>query len=215
MPWLCTYPARKSGYFSTRGASSGKGSSAPSCTQRDGAHEADRTQVHRRQGAPQTAGNQGCSQVRSRHRRCQEAPPLPARHCRAARDPALPEIHWWVAVHEFHHCHISVSPFLTKEHLPPTPASHAELLIRKLPFQRLVREIAQDFKTDLRFQSSAVVALQEASEAYVSNTPRPRTLPGYSPYPHVPTAITTPLPLSCSSLASSRTPTCAQSTRNV
>uniref|UniRef100_A0A3B3UPE0 Histone H3 n=1 Tax=Poecilia latipinna TaxID=48699 RepID=A0A3B3UPE0_9TELE len=30
-----------------------------------------------------------------------------------------------------------------------------ELLIRKLPFQRLVREIAQDFKTDLRFQSSA------------------------------------------------------------
>ena len=26
-----------------------------------------------------------------------------------------------------------------------------ELLIRKLPFQRLVREIAQDFKTDLRF----------------------------------------------------------------
>ena len=39
-----------------------------------------------------------------------------------------------------------------------------ELLIRKLPFQRLVREIAQDFKTDLRFQSSAVLALQEASE---------------------------------------------------
>ncbi|XP_065575987.1 uncharacterized protein LOC136037278 [Artemia franciscana] len=40
-----------------------------------------------------------------------------------------------------------------------------ELLIRKLPFQRLVREIAQDFKTDLRFQSSAVMALQEAREA--------------------------------------------------
>ncbi|XP_066303374.1 LOW QUALITY PROTEIN: histone H3, embryonic-like [Branchiostoma lanceolatum] len=43
-----------------------------------------------------------------------------------------------------------------------------ELLIRKLPFQRLVREIAQDFKTEhLRFQSSAVMALQEASEAYL------------------------------------------------
>ena len=42
-----------------------------------------------------------------------------------------------------------------------------ELLIRKLPFQRLVREIAQDFKSDLRFQSSAVLALQEASEAYL------------------------------------------------
>ncbi|KAJ8446313.1 hypothetical protein Cgig2_005844 [Carnegiea gigantea] len=42
-----------------------------------------------------------------------------------------------------------------------------DLLIRKLPFQRLVREIAQDFKTDLRFQSHAVLALQEAAEAYL------------------------------------------------
>ena len=33
-----------------------------------------------------------------------------------------------------------------------------ELLIRKLPFQRLVREIAQDFKTDLRYQSAAIGA---------------------------------------------------------
>ena len=43
----------------------------------------------------------------------------------------------------------------------------SELLIRKLPFQRLVREITQDFKTDLRFQSTAILALQEASEAYL------------------------------------------------
>ena len=42
-----------------------------------------------------------------------------------------------------------------------------DLLIRKLPFQRLVREIAQDFKNDLRFQGSAILALQEASEAYL------------------------------------------------
>ena len=42
-----------------------------------------------------------------------------------------------------------------------------DLLIRKLPFQRLVREIAQDFKNDLRFQSAAILALQEASEAYL------------------------------------------------
>uniref|UniRef100_A0A914P042 Histone H2A/H2B/H3 domain-containing protein n=1 Tax=Panagrolaimus davidi TaxID=227884 RepID=A0A914P042_9BILA len=42
-----------------------------------------------------------------------------------------------------------------------------KLLIRKLPFQRLVREIAQDFKLDLRFQSSAILALQEAAEAYL------------------------------------------------
>ena len=35
-----------------------------------------------------------------------------------------------------------------------------ELLIRKLPFQRLVREIAQDFKTDLLFQAASIGALQ-------------------------------------------------------
>ena len=42
-----------------------------------------------------------------------------------------------------------------------------ELLIRKLPFQRLVREITQDFKTDIRFQSTAILAMQEAAEAYL------------------------------------------------
>jgi histone H3 len=42
-----------------------------------------------------------------------------------------------------------------------------ELLLRKLPFQRLVREIAQDFKSDLRITSHALMALQEASEAYL------------------------------------------------
>ena len=41
-----------------------------------------------------------------------------------------------------------------------------EMLMHKQQFQRLVREIAQDYKTDLRFQSSAILALQEASEAY-------------------------------------------------
>ena len=49
-----------------------------------------------------------------------------------------------------------------------------ELLIRKLPFQRLVREIACDQEVitsplcgKVRFQSAAVMALQEASEAYL------------------------------------------------
>ena len=49
-----------------------------------------------------------------------------------------------------------------------------ELLIRKLPFQRLVREIASDdevIKSPLcgkvRFQSAAIMALQEATEAYL------------------------------------------------
>ncbi|KAK2719489.1 hypothetical protein QYM36_005091 [Artemia franciscana] len=74
----------------------------------------------------------------------------------------------------------------TEPTLPPTDVRHdgyssgtvarreirryqksTELLIRKLPFQRLARGIAQDFKTDLRFHSSAVMALQEASKAYL------------------------------------------------
>lgn len=43
-----------------------------------------------------------------------------------------------------------------------------ELLIRKLPFQRLVREITQDnFNFDKRFQGSAILALQEAAESYL------------------------------------------------
>jgi histone H3 len=43
-----------------------------------------------------------------------------------------------------------------------------DLLIRKAPFQRLIREIAQEYKTDLRFQAHAVEALQEAAEAYMT-----------------------------------------------
>jgi histone H3 len=42
-----------------------------------------------------------------------------------------------------------------------------DLLIRKLPFQRLVREVAQEFRTDLKFEGTALWALQEASEAYL------------------------------------------------
>ena len=42
-----------------------------------------------------------------------------------------------------------------------------ELLIRKMPFQRLVREISLDFGPDYRFQSSALMALQEAAESYL------------------------------------------------
>lgn len=42
-----------------------------------------------------------------------------------------------------------------------------DLLVRKLPFQRLVREISRQSGKDLRWQSSAIQALQEASEAYL------------------------------------------------
>ncbi|KAG8510079.1 histone H3.2 [Galemys pyrenaicus] len=49
----------------------------------------------------------------------------------------------------------------------PSPrAKSAAILIHKLPYQCLVREIAQDFKTDLPFQS-AVVTLLEVSGAYL------------------------------------------------
>uniref|UniRef100_A0A3Q3AP55 Core Histone H2A/H2B/H3 domain-containing protein n=1 Tax=Kryptolebias marmoratus TaxID=37003 RepID=A0A3Q3AP55_KRYMA len=42
-----------------------------------------------------------------------------------------------------------------------------ELLFWKLPSQRLVWKITQDFKTNLCFQSSAIMAPQEASEAHL------------------------------------------------
>lgn len=42
-----------------------------------------------------------------------------------------------------------------------------DLLIRKAPFQRLVREVAANYRPDLRFQSAAVMAIQEAAEAYL------------------------------------------------
>ena len=42
-----------------------------------------------------------------------------------------------------------------------------DLLIRKMPFHRLAREIVQDFKEDFRINSGAVNALQEAAEAYM------------------------------------------------
>ena len=41
-----------------------------------------------------------------------------------------------------------------------------DLLIRKAPFQRLTREVCQDFKKDANWQSAAILALQEATEAY-------------------------------------------------
>jgi histone H3 len=42
-----------------------------------------------------------------------------------------------------------------------------KLLLRKAPFQRVVREIAQKYRKDIRFQSPALLALQTAAEAYL------------------------------------------------
>lgn len=43
----------------------------------------------------------------------------------------------------------------------------SELLIKKMPFQRLVREIVQEIRDDLRLRASALAALQHAAEAYL------------------------------------------------
>ena len=45
--------------------------------------------------------------------------------------------------------------------------SSTDMLIRRLPFQRVVREIAQTISVDLRFQSMAIMALQEVGEAFL------------------------------------------------
>ena len=42
-----------------------------------------------------------------------------------------------------------------------------KMLIPKASFQRLVREIASDIAPNIRFQSTALLALQEAAEAYL------------------------------------------------
>ena len=42
-----------------------------------------------------------------------------------------------------------------------------ELLIKKLPFQRLVKEVCNKIMPELRFQSPALLALQEAAEDYL------------------------------------------------
>ena len=42
-----------------------------------------------------------------------------------------------------------------------------DLLIRRLPFQRVVREIAQNIRVDLCFQSTTIMALQEAGETFL------------------------------------------------
>ncbi|XP_037832206.1 histone H3-like, partial [Kryptolebias marmoratus] len=75
------------------------------------------------------------------------------------------------------HKHAPVTSGVKKPHLyrPGTVAlreihhyqKSTELLIWKLPFQHLVHKITLDFKTNLCFQSSAIMAPQEASEAHL------------------------------------------------
>jgi histone H3 len=81
------------------------------------------------------------------------------------------------AVNKLHRFHLSEAVL---RQIHPYQKS-TKLLIKKVPFQRLVREIAQNYKVkmvsknespvlnvsqaDIRFQSTAVLALQEAAEA--------------------------------------------------
>ena len=41
------------------------------------------------------------------------------------------------------------------------------MLIRRLPFQRVVKEIIQKVREDLRLQSTAILVLQEAEETFL------------------------------------------------
>merc|ERR1719221_868596 len=66
-----------------------------------------------------------------------------------------------------------------------------ELLIRKLPFQRLVRELTEEIKPDIRFQSQAVLALQEAAEAYMVGLFSRGAAPTDDPEVHVDALIPT------------------------
>ena len=42
-----------------------------------------------------------------------------------------------------------------------------EPLLRKLPFQRIVRAVTRQYKEDFRWQSGAIACLQEATETYL------------------------------------------------
>ena len=80
-----------------------------------------------------------------------------------------------------------------------------ELLIRRLPFQRLVREIAQDFKTDLRFQSAAIGALQVSNQSSLPLAFREFTKRSSSPLFVLLRKPARPIWSACS-----KTPICAQ-----
>ena len=80
---------------------------------------------------------------------------------------------------EKRHCTtcLTLNPQWAKSFWPGTIALHqiryfestqaTMLLKRKLPFARLVCEIAQDYKTDLRFTATAILALHHASEYFL------------------------------------------------
>ena len=91
-------------------------------------------------------------------RRCQKSTELLVGKLPAQRLVALRESHHYQKSTELLTCQLPFQRLVALREIHRYQKS-TELLIRKLPFK--------DFKTDLRFQSSAVMALQEASEAYL------------------------------------------------
>ena len=59
--------------------------------------------------------------------------------------------------------------------------SNTNLLIWRLPFQRVVREVAQSIRADLQFQSTAIMAFQEAGEAFLMDCWNKQTIVPYMP----------------------------------
>ena len=60
-------------------------------------------------------------------------------------------------------CHPEKKPSKLRRHYQKS----VNLLIRKKPFQRLVKEILHRIKSDFRMNSLALLAIQEATEAYM------------------------------------------------
>ena len=131
----------------------------------NGSHEANRTQVHWRKGSPQAACDKGKAVVVFAlsliSRVCQLTTILhhSSTFSKAARNSA-PRPKGTRKPHRYRPGTVALREIRRYQ-------KGTELLIRKLPFQRLVREIALEINEDLRFQSTAVLALQEASEAYL------------------------------------------------
>lgn len=90
-----------------------------------------------------TGGKAPCKQLTTKatHKSAPVTGGVKKPHCYCPGTVALQEIHWY--------------------------QTSTDLLIHKLPFQRLVCEIVQDSKSKLCFQGSVVLALQEAAEAYL------------------------------------------------
>ena len=119
-----------------------------------GAHQAkSQAQEQHRTAARAQGASATPAEIRSCFWRGQETPSIPSRNGLHASNTPLSHavfIYLQVALREIRRFQKST-----------------ELLIHKLPFQRLVREVAEKHHPGLKFRSAALGALQEATEAYL------------------------------------------------